>query len=46
MGASDLIGRHTERNGEPRMMLRIDFQQQWFNLSDPGVEEALILVRR
>src|SRR5438552_18936408 len=22
-------------------MLRIDFVQQWFNLSDPGVEEAL-----
>ena len=23
------------------MMLRISFVQQWFNLSDPGVEEAL-----
>jgi IS5 family transposase len=32
-------------NGRPPVglerMLRIDFLQQWFNLSDPGVEEAL-----
>jgi IS5 family transposase len=32
-------------NGRPPMgaerMLRIYFLQQWFNLSDPGVEEAL-----
>ena len=33
-------------NGRPPIglerMLRIYFLQQWFNLSDPGVEEALI----
>lgn len=32
-------------NGRPpvglEIMLRIYFVQQWFNLSDPGVEEAL-----
>ena len=32
-------------NGRPKMpaerMLRIYFLQQWFNLSDPGAEEAL-----
>jgi transposase, IS5 family len=35
----------SERGGRPPMplerMLRIYFLQQWFNLSDPGVEEAL-----
>ena len=36
-------------NGRPPVgverMLRIYFLQQWFNLSDPAVEEALYLVR-
>ena len=34
------------RNGRPpfalETMLRVHFLQQWFNLSDPGVEEALM----
>ena len=37
--------RKLDENGRPKMpaerMLRIYFLQQWFNLSDPGVEEAL-----
>lgn len=35
----------TEKGGRPAFpvetMLRIHFMQQWFNLSDPGMEEAL-----
>ena len=37
--------RRADDNGRPKMpaerMLRIYFLQQWFNLSDPGAEEAL-----
>lgn len=37
--------RKADDNGRPKMpaqrMLRIYFLQQWFNLSDPGAEEAL-----
>jgi IS5 family transposase len=37
--------RKVDDNGRPKMpaerMLRIYFLQQWFNLSDPGAEEAL-----
>ena len=37
--------RKEDDNGRPKMpaemMLRIYFLQQWFNLSDPGAEEAL-----
>ena len=37
--------RKVDENGRPKMpaerMLRIYFLQQWFNLSDPGAEEAL-----
>ncbi len=42
-----LIGRYYPKTGNGRppvgveRMLRIYFLQQWFNLSDPGVEEAL-----
>jgi IS5 family transposase len=42
-----LVGPHYPKgeNGRPPMglaiMLRIHFLQQWFNLSDPGAEEAL-----
>jgi IS5 family transposase len=42
-----LVGPHYPKgeNGRPAMglgiMLRIHFLQQWFNLSDPGAEEAL-----
>ena len=42
-----LVGPHYPKgeNGRPPMglaiMLRIHFLQQWFNLSDPAVEEAL-----
>jgi IS5 family transposase len=41
------IARHYPKAGDGRppkdleLMLRIYFLQQWFNLSDPGVEEAL-----
>ena len=37
-------------NGRPPVgverMLRIYFLQQWFNLSDPAVEEALLFMAR
>lgn len=43
-----IVDRHYRKvddNGRPKMpselMLRIYFLQQWFNLSDPGAEEAL-----
>ena len=46
-GLLGLIGPHYAKAGNGRrpvgleIMLRVYFVQQWFNLSDPGVEEAL-----
>jgi len=47
-----LIAPHYPHSGDGRprkdlgMMLRIYFLQQWFNLSDPGAEEALYVSGR
>ena len=35
------VGRRGQRPFDVQVMLRIHFLQQWFNLSDPAMEEAL-----